>query len=477
MLTRSLVFVAPLLLALRGEAGHGACLRPSKAGTRVQGEVIICPGRYRIADPAEVGVLIIGGSGTHLTLTGVTIESGDSAASRFTGIGVVSRGHDNVEVYGGIIRGYRHGILLEGGRGHRVARVDVSGSRSQALRSTPERYDEADWLDIFHADTAELYGGGILLKGTNGATVTGVAARHAQNGIGLIDARRSYIADNDVSENSGWGIHLWASSQNVIVRNAAHHNVRCESPAYRRGCDSAGILLRERSDSNLVADNDITWSGDGFFLSGQLGYVRPSRGNMVLRNDASAAYHNAFESTFSPDNVFVENRADSADYGFWLGYSTGNTVQGNTVIGSRSVGIAIEHGSANRLQSNLVMGGKTGILLFIRDSAGPASRDYVVDDNVLAGMERGLVLRRTAQVRVRGNTFDNLDEGIVADSVARDAQVSGNIFLRAQRWFIVAPSLTAGSNFWATATEAEALSRVQGAVAVTPWFPASAAGY
>ena len=116
------------------------------------------------------------GSGTRLNLTGVTLESGDSVPSRFVGAGVVSRGLDNVEIYGGTIRGFRHGIRIEGGRGHRIARVDVSGSRSQALRSTPERYDEADWLDIFHADTAELYGGGVLLKGTNGATVTGVSA-------------------------------------------------------------------------------------------------------------------------------------------------------------------------------------------------------------------------------------------------------------------------------------------------------------
>jgi parallel beta-helix repeat protein len=198
---------------------------------------------------------------------------------------------------------------------------------------------------------------------------------------------------------------------------------------------------------------------------------------MVLRNDGSSAYHNAFESTFSHGNAFVENRADSSEYGFWLGYSTGTTVQGNTVLGSRSVGIAIEHGGANRLLTNLVMGGKTGILLFMRDSAGPASRDYVIDGNTIAEVTRGLVLQRTAHARVRGNTFDAVDEALVADSVGRDAQVTGNVSLRAQRYFIVAPSLTAGSNYWATASEAEAAARVKGAVVVAPWFPASAAGY
>jgi len=477
MLTRPVLLCASALVLLLQPPSRDPCLRLSRAGTQVQGDVTVCPGRYRIPDHGELGVLIIAGSGTRLNLTGVTLESGDSVPANFLGAGVVSRGLDNVEVYGGVIRGFRHGIRIEGGRGHRIARVDVSGSRAQALRSTPDRYDEGDWLDIFRADSAEAYGGGILLKNTNGATVVGNSARHAQNGIGLIDARASYVADNDVSENSGWGVHLWASAQNVVVRNKAHHNVRCESPAYRRGCDSAGILLRERSDSNLVADNDVTWSGDGFFLSGQPEFVRPSNGNMVLRNDGSSAYHNAFESTFSHGNVFLENRADSSDYGFWLGYSTGTTVQGNIILGSRSVGIAIEHGGANRLLSNMVMGGTTGIRLFMRDSAGPASRDYVIDGNTIAEVTRGLVLERTAHARVRGNTFDAVDEALVADSTGRDAQVTGNVFLRAQRYFVVAPALTAGSNYWATATEAEAVGRVKGAVVVTPWLPASAAGY
>jgi parallel beta-helix repeat protein len=477
MLTRPVVLCASALLLFALPADRDPCLRLSRAGTQVQGDVTVCPGRYRIPDHGELGVLIIAGSGTRLNLTGVTLESGDSVQSAFLGAGVVSRGLDNVEVYGGTIHGFRHGIRIEGGRGHRIARVDVSGSRAQVLRSTPDRYDEADWLDIFRADSAEAYGGGILLKNTNGATVVGVSARRAQNGIGLIDARASYVADNDVSENSGWGIHLWASSHNTLVRNKADHNVRCESPAYRRGCDSAGILLRERSDSNLVTDNNLTWSGDGFFLSGQPEFIRPSNGNLVLRNDGSSAYHNAFESTFSHGNVFLENRADSSDYGFWLGYSTGTTVQGNIILGSRSVGIAIEHGGANRLLTNMVMGGKAGIRLFTRDSAGPASRDYIIDGNIIAEVTRGLVLERTAHARVRGNTFDAVDEALVVDSTGRDAQVTGNVFLRAQRYFIVAPSLRAGSNYWATATEAEAAARVKGSVVVAPWFPASAAGY
>ena len=128
-----------------------------------------------------------------------------------------------------------------------------------------------------------------------------------------------------------------------------------------------------------IADNDLTQSGDGFFLSGHRPLVRPSVGNLVLRNDATGAYHNAFESTFSWDNTFVDNHADSASYGFWLGYSSGTLVRGNTILGSRMAGIAIEHGSDNAISGNVIIGGKTGIWLFAPGETGESddpSRGY-----------------------------------------------------------------------------------------------------
>ena len=134
--------------------------------------------------------------------------------------------------------------------GHRISGVDVSESRSQALRSTPQRYDEADWLDIFHPDTFETYGHGIYLKRTSGASVTGVIARGGQNGIGLFESRDAIVADNDVAGNSGWGIHLWRSSRNTIIRNNASSQrpLRESRPivtgATARGCCSGSAATR-----------------------------------------------------------------------------------------------------------------------------------------------------------------------------------------------------------------------------------------
>lgn len=469
--------VALALLLPATAAAQGNCLRPTRAGTELQGNVRICPGRYRIPDPGALGVLLIQSTGTRVDLTGVTLESGDTAPAAYTGIGLKVAGASNATVVGGAIRGFQYGILVEGGRGISIVGTDVSGSRAERLRSTPDRFDESDWIDIFHPDSFAAYGSGVLLRNTAGAQVTSVTARGAQNGIGLVGVRDSYVAGNDVSHNSGWGIHLWRSSHNTIVSNDASYNVRCESPAYRRGCDSAGLLLREESDSNTIVGNNLAHSGDGFFLSGERGLVKPSVGNLVLRNDATGAWHNAFESTFSPGNVFLQNHADSSDYGFWLGYSTGNVVQGNTVIGSRSAAIAIEHGSDNRIATNVIVGGPVGIRLFVRKAGGDPSRDYRVDDNVLARVERGLLLEQTSRVRVRGNLFDGVGDGLVVDSAGRDVSLAGNVFLRATRHFIDAPELDAGGNFWGTADSAATRALIRGAVTIAPWRPASAAGY
>jgi len=453
------------------------CIRLDKPGTQVSGDVKVCPGRYRIADRNERGVIVVVGSNTRVDLTGVTLESGDSLASEFAGIGVLSLRGDSITIRGGRVRGYRFGVRLEGGRGHRVSGIDVSGSRSQSLRSSAVTYDPADWLNIAVPDSFEAYGSGLYLKRTSGVQVTGVIARGSQNGIGLFETRESWVADNDVSGNSGWGIHLWKSSRNTIIRNQASRNVRCEAETYHRGCDSAALLLREQSDSNLITDNDLSWSGDGFLLSGERSVLSPSIGNLVIRNDASHAYHNAFEATFSAWNTFLENRADSSDYGFWLGYSRGSAVRGNIILGTRTAAIAIEHGAENEISGNTIIGGQIGIRLFAPTAGDEPSMAYRVDDNVIARVRQGVRLESTTRSRLRGNLFDGVEDGLVVDSAGSDLQLSGNVFLSARRWLIDAVDLDAGGNYWGAKDPATAVRQVKGRVNLTPFRSAREAGY
>jgi parallel beta-helix repeat protein len=453
------------------------CIRPIRAGTQVQGEVRVCPGRYRIADRNELGVIIAAASGTRIDLTGVVLESGDSVPSRFVGVGVASRGVDAVTITGGAIRGYRYGIRIDGGRAHRVTGSDLSGSRSQAVRSTPAQPDAADHLELIRPDSFVQYGGGILLRRTTAASITGITARGAQNGIGLLEARDSYIADNQVAANNGWGIHLWRASRNIIVRNRADHTRRCEAQVPAADCGAAALLLREASDSNTIIDNDLTGSSLGLLLAGERRTSRPSVGNLVFRNDASSALRAAFTSSFGWGNTFLENRADSSSIGFRLNHSGSTTVRGNTVVGARTAGIASDHGTDNSFVANILIGGAVGIRIGAPEQQGGPSRRYRIDDNVLARLEQGIVLERTTRAQLRGNLFDGVGDGLVLDGAGHASEVIGNIFLRASRWFIDAPDLAAGGNYWATADASSATSKVKGRVSVLPWKPASAAGY
>jgi parallel beta-helix repeat protein len=451
------------------------CVRLTRAGTQVQGDVRICPGRYRIADPTERGVLIAASSGTRIDLAGVTIESGDSVPERFTGVGIASRGVDGVTVLGGVVRGYRFGIRLDGGRNHRLSGTDVSGSRRQVLRSTGERTDTLDRLDPSRLESAEGYGGGVLLRGTTGATVTGVIAHGAQNGIGLIETNGAYIASNDLDDNSGWAIHLYRSSHNIVVGNQAARTRRC--PAAGAACNAAAVLLREGSDSNTIAENDLTGSSIGVLLTGERPIARPSVGNLVYRNDASLAAGPAFAARFTWSITFLENRADSASTGFELVRTTGAILRGNTVIGARVAAIEIQHGSDSSLETNVLLGAPVGIRITVPDTGAAPSRGFLVDDNILNGVGQGVVLRGVRDSRVRGNVFDGVGDGLVADGTGHGTEVTGNVFLRATGWFIDAPDLVAGGNYWAAADAAATSQRVRGRISVLPWKPASAAGY
>ena len=473
--------VAPLslLLPLAALSGAGspwaaeACLRPSRAGTQVQGEVRVCPGRYRIADPNERGVIIAAASGTRIDLSGVVLESGDSVAGRFVGVGVASRGVDGVSILGGTVRGYRFGIRLDGGRGHRVTGTELSGSRAlpSAQTSPP---DSATPLDVAAQDTFLTYGGGVLLVRTTGAAITGVTARSATTGIGLVEARESYVADNDVGGNTAWGIHLFRSSRNTITRNRADHTLRCVPPT---DCRAAAILVREGSDSNTIADNDITASSSGLLVTARVPLTRPSIGNLVYRNDASGATGAGIVAEFVWNLTLMENRADSTDQGIRLDHVTGALLRGNTVIGAREAAIAAEHGRDNAIETNLLVDAPIGIRVGAPRPRGAKSVSYRIDDNVLGGTERGILLQATTGSRVRGNVFDGVGDGLTVDGIGHGTEVTGNVFLRARGWFIDAPDLSAGGNYWATADAAAASARVRGRVSVLPWRSATAAGY
>jgi parallel beta-helix repeat protein len=179
----------------------------------------------------------------------------------------------------------------------------------------------------------------------------------------------------------------------------------------------------------VIFRNSATHSGDGFFLyAGEETLRRTGNGgcndNLVAYNDFSHAVANAIEATFSSGNRFLGNRCDDSNYGVWAGYSYGTLIEGNTFTRNRIAGVAIEHGSGNRIVFNTFLGNPDAIRLWWDDDKDLLatkfgtvhdcrSRDYGIAGNSFEGDKVGVRLIDTSGVAILGNHFEEVGEILV----------------------------------------------------------------
>jgi len=326
------------------------------------------------------------------------VRAGIDPAAR-EGVGLLIEGKADVVISAAIVQGHWQNLVLRGCRNVVVEGGDFSQSHAAALFST-DAYDERDWLDIFAEPVWRTYGGGIVLEDCEDCLVVGAKASGAQNGLMLSNSRGCTVSGCDFSHNSGWGIWMWRSHGNTITGNDCDWCVRCEDPErYSAGGDSAGIMLSNDNCRNVITHNSFRFGGDGFFLNGLR--VPPSDHNLIAFNDGSHSPHNAFESSFSGYNRFVGNIANNSRFGFWCGYSHHNEFVGNLIENCLEWGIAIEHGHDNRILGNELRRNRRGIVLFRRDPDAQASRDYLLDGNIVAEcVEAAVTLSETQGVRI-----------------------------------------------------------------------------
>jgi hypothetical protein len=228
------------------------------------------------------------------------------------------------------------------------------------------------------------------------------------------------------------------------MHNYASFNVRGYSNGfYRRGQDSADLLLYEQSCNNVVAFNSMTHGGDGLFLWAGQSTMDTGKGgandNLFYKSDFSYAPTNAMEATFSR-NVFIANKAHGSEYGLWGGYSFESKVIGND-FGYNRTGIAIEHGQNNELTANRFLLDSTAIRLWaVPEEPGDwgypkhrdtHSRDYQIERNLFVGNRTALRVAQTSNAHIVANEFLKVDSLIVrVDSSQLDVQRSDTSALR-----------------------------------------------
>lgn len=296
------------------------------------------PGTYNLPNGVSIGA-----SGIILDMNGAVLQG-----TGFANYGVTCIGFDAVTIQNGVLKEYYYGMRVENGSSIEIRDNDLSDNwvDPNSLEAP------APFLNINVGpnlgDTTNL-GGGLFLCNISASVVAGNTMRDQENGVDLYFVTGSTIADNDCSNNTGWGIHLHGSSENIVTSNIADH---CTRPGLG---DSAGVLVVMASNNNEFLNNSFQFGGDGFFIGNEHGC--PSNDNLVQGNDGSNAGANAFEATFSAGNQFIDNIANGSNYGFWLGYShSGNVIRGNEIRANNVNGIEIEHGQDNIIEDNVIVG-------------------------------------------------------------------------------------------------------------------------
>ncbi len=429
---------APVMLARPAATSPPVItLRPRMVITR---SVRIRPGTYRLTAPASLdsAVVTVRGDDVTVEMAGVTMVglAPEADPDQARGVAIRVEGGTHVRILNATIRGYRVGIRARGTRDLVLEGVDASYGWKPRLFSLVEHESLVDWQSYHHNEHDEWlrWGGAFFLEDVRGGEVRGSRAVQGANGLMLVRSDSLEIRANDFSFNSGTGIALYRSSWNVIEHNRLDFDMRGYSHRfYRRGQDSAGLLMYEQSSHNVVAWNSITHGGDGVFLwAGQSTMDNGAGGandNLFFGNDVSFAAANGIEATFAR-NAFVANRSNGSEYGVWGGYSYGTLIAGNDLSGNR-IGIAIEHGQDDTILGNRIADGTTGISLWadsVTDTSwgypkhkDVRSRAYLIADNLFRRLRIGLRARNTLGLALTGNRWWAVDSARVlsgTDSVA-----------------------------------------------------------
>ncbi|MEN9685307.1 MAG: hypothetical protein RLZZ28_1093, partial [Bacteroidota bacterium] len=330
----------------------------------------------------------------------------------------IKKGSSNITIKNAIIRGFKIAIMGEDVLNINIINCNLSYNYRQHLKSNLIREDISDWMSYHKNENDEWlrYGAGIYLKNCRGPVIKNNVVTNGQCGLMLVCCQNAEITDNNFSFNSGIGIGLYRSSFNNIVHNRLDYNVRGYSfGKYKRGQDSAGLLLFEQCNSNLIAFNSATHSGDGFFLWAGQSTMDTGEGgsneNFVFGNDFSYAPTNGIEITFSK-NLIMQNTIKDCDHGLWGGYSYDTDITDNVFANNR-IGIAIEHGQNINIALNKFTGEKTGIKLWSREKQpedwiyakkrNTESRNYWIAANQFSHVGTAFDIMGTDTVVLSGN--------------------------------------------------------------------------
>ncbi len=350
---------------------------PLTKGMQIHQSTVIQPGLYQLKADTALDKSLISIQGNNITVDfSQAILDGSpmgTLPNQMQGLAIyIVAGSKNITLKNLVVKGFQIAILADSVQGLIIEHCNLSYNYRQQLHSQWNKEDISDWMSFHHNEKDEWlrYGAAIYLRNCEGAKIHDNLITGGQCALLMTNCNKGQIYDNNFSFNSGLGIGMYRSSFNQVYHNKLDYNVRGSSFGfYRRGQDSAGILVFEQSSENLFAYNSVTHGGDGFFLwAGQTTMDSAKGGcnhNLLYGNDFSFAPTNGAELTFSTNTV-LHNRFEGCDHGIWGGYSYNSDFSDNVFVENR-IGIAIEHGQGINIALNQFLEDGTAIKLWSRE--------------------------------------------------------------------------------------------------------------
>jgi parallel beta-helix repeat protein len=356
---------------------------------------------------------------------GATIMGTDKAASQ----GIKISGRKNIIIKNLRILNYYHGISIQKSTGIEICDCTIT--------LTTEIQSNTLFLDIWKP-TGNSYGGAIFLEQVTDANIHDNDIQHQMNGVLSYQCKGLNITNNLANYCSGFGFHLFETSDSTYSNNYADYCCRYyrSEAGSHLGADAAGFLIIYKSCNNVFRKNYARLGGDGFFLAGLTpdGIDVGCNNNLFEENDASYSPNNAFEGVFSKGNVYKGNKANHSNYGFWLGFSSDCTLKDNQIYNNRQAGIAVENGIHFEVVNNDIQNNAHGILIwtqsydFLKTVPGmnATSHDWLIERNKLIQNKKAIRIAANQDHgirRLREETSSSLPDHHVIQS----NEIRGNI--------------------------------------------------
>lgn len=377
-----------------------------------------------------------------------------------TGVGIHLQGNKRIVIRGLSLSGYYHAIRADDCQDVVIEDIKV--------RNTAE-IEGIDTFLYLWQPIEKVYSGAILLVNVQGGAVRRCDLQHQMNGLLMYGCTQLEVERNNASFNSGWGIYLSSSSENLVQDNHLDFCNRVyrrpENGSIRVEADAAGIVLVMNSSRNRFVRNSCLCGGDGIFVAGYYhpGGISPCNDNLFEDNDCRLSPNNAIESTFSKGNIFRRNNCSQSNYGFWMGFSWDNILEDNVIEYNRHVGIAVEHGFDFTIRNNVIRQNGEGVRLWTRGGgvlpywpSYEVPYNFSLENNLFESNDTGFngktgdesVAAESHDFHLRANTFrDNRvgasfarTQACSLDSNTFSSNVEAAVHLRNQ------PGVTVGDN-------------------------------